>query len=115
MKLRNSIPSYFWHELSAIAIHRGWDLEGDVVDFLLGIESRDDYEAEALYTLKDDNETVLNMLDVITIVRTHEITESAKRFFIALNKMLREREVDDLSAVFVSMHSGSSDYFLECN
>lgn len=106
MKDKSSVGAFLHFMLSEEALHRGWDFGTGVVGFLKG-ELEPDF---VVYRLKNDNRDVLNFSDCAEIIEHGTYSVSAMKFFTELDKLLPS-DLEDHEVIFVSMHSGGSDYF----
>lgn len=113
MKTKQHVGAFFYHVIIEIALMKGWDFESTQTpeEYL---ESYDDSTKEmVLYKLKNSNAklTVHNAIELIN----DSTSEESLEFFNHLYKMILESTPDVLYdphyTLFVSMHSGSSDYF----
>lgn len=106
MKDKSSVGSFLQFMLSEEAIYRGWDFESGAVEFLKSkLES--DF---VVYRLKNKNQDILSFSDCVEIIEHGAYTATAMKFFTELDKLLPTDLVDN-EVIFVSMHSGGSDYF----
>lgn len=113
MKTKQHVGTFFLHVIVEIALMKGWDFDS--------IKSPEEYlesynestKDMVLYKLKNSNAklTVHNAIELIN----GTISDESLEFFNSLYKMILESTPEVLYdphyVVFVSMHSGSSDYF----
>lgn len=115
MKTKQHVGRFFHHSLIEIALMWGWDFDApqDEIEFIESSEEFSDTDNLAMYTLTSTKRS-LTVKDAIELTKGNT-TENALRFFDELHKDLLGKSPEILEqpdyAIFISMHSGSSDYF----
>ncbi|UXY92255.1 hypothetical protein [Proteus phage RP7] len=113
MKTKQHVGTFFLHVIVEIALMKGWDFDS--------IKSPEEYlesynestKDMVLYKLRNSSAklTVHNAIELIN----GTISDESLEFFNSLYKRILESTPEVLYdphyVVFVSMHSGSSDYF----
>lgn len=113
MKTKQHVGTFFLHVIVEIALMKGWDFNS-IKSPKEYLESYNESTKDmVLYKLRDINAklTVHNAIELIN----GTISDESLEFFNSLYKMILESTPEVLYdphyVVFVSMHSGSSDYF----
>ncbi|QNN97753.1 hypothetical protein [Proteus phage 2] len=113
MKTKQHVSSFFFHVIVEIALMKGWDFELTQTPEEYLEACSDSTKEMVLYKLKNSNAT-LTVHNAIELING-TISDESLEFFNSLYKMILESTPEVLYdphyVVFVSMHSGSSDYF----
>lgn len=106
---------FFHHSLIEIALMWGWELcaPQDAIEFIESSDELSDTDSLAMYTLRSTGRH-LTVKDAIELIKGIT-TDNALIFFDELHKDLLDKSPEILEQpdyeIFISMHSGSSDYF----
>lgn len=109
-KNKSSIPAFFFHMISEIAIRLGWDME-DVEAMYTVLQSEAN---EVMFSLKGQEGTFVTVGDLMELSKGNLDNVNFGYFAKELLKLIEndpETELADDEPLMVSMHSGSSDYF----
>lgn len=113
MKTKKHVGAFFYHVITEIAMMKGWDFELTQTPEEYLEACSDSTKEMVLYKLKNSNATltVHNAIELINGTTSEESLE----FFNYLYQMILVATpgvlYDPHYVLFVSMHSGSSDYF----
>lgn len=109
-KDKSSIPAFFWHMLSEVAINLGWDMVDDEAMYTL----LQPHHNEVMFSLKGREGTAVTVADLVELSKGDLDNANFKTFAAGLLELVKndkDTELKDTEPLMVSMHSGSSDYF----